>query len=712
MVYVAARWPALVKEAVLLGVRTRGGRRRDHGRALPVPPGLGPGEPRGERRRAGPGRAAARREAPAAHRRGRPGAGGPGAPGPGPADAGGPHAPGAGQPGRDPQARRLGRGPAAARSGRRGRLPGPAATTTSRPSRTTGVLENAAISQEENPAPGVVWYADGQLHLDHTVLAVEGLKDMTRIGNGVVYGDEEGRVVYAADDGSREVLGHKDPEVPVAATDETGWAAWVETGGDQPRLVVKEAATGNDVSSTVGGRRRAGGRRGRRRRLLRRRRGRARAGPGRGPAVRPVAPADLLDVRSRIRAFQVDEDTIERRPVLLRRRVPGPGGGRRALPRRQPRGHPPAGLGRRSRSTTPAPASELPNGVPDGDHVVTFAPGSRVTVTYVVAPAGQSPGHELELRTCELDHDRGVHGRRPDPQPGRYAGAGTLRAWETRTSSARSTSSAPARSPATRWRSSTTPTTSTTRGCSCSRSGPTCPRRRSCCARPPTRPTTGCGSSPPAGSCRSPATRRWAARTRGSKQGVRRAASTSCRSARAGLVTIERGERLAFAGAAAAAGRPGRATRTSTTSPGRCGSRRDDIVDSKWCDNGPGWVGVLLRDAQAVLDLRPDPTHVRRLGHRRRRPLDRRRPASGDADVEVRAFDMTVEDPVTGSLNASLGQWLAGTRLPEQYVAAQGTAIGRRRPGAREAGGEHGVGGRRHRHDAPWGGHDLVGARR
>ena len=108
--------------------------------------------------------------------------------------------------------------------------------TTARPTPPDdGALENAAISREENPAPGVVWYADGQLHLDHTVLAVEGLRDMTRVGNGVVYGDDEGRVVYAADDGSREVLGHKDPEVPVAATDETGWAAWVETGEDQTR---------------------------------------------------------------------------------------------------------------------------------------------------------------------------------------------------------------------------------------------------------------------------------------------------------------------------------------------------------------------------------------------------------------------------------------------------------------------------------------------
>ncbi|MEJ7832872.1 MAG: PhzF family phenazine biosynthesis protein, partial [Nocardioides sp.] len=52
-----------------------------------------------------------------------------------------------------------------------------------------------------------------------------------------------------------------------------------------------------------------------------------------------------------------------------------------------------------------------------------------------------------------------------------------------------------------------------------------------------------------------------------------------------------------------------------------------------------------------------------------------------DADVEVRAFVPSMgigEDPVTGSLNAGIGQWLAGDRLPAAYVASQGTAIGRR----------------------------------
>jgi PhzF family phenazine biosynthesis protein len=55
-------------------------------------------------------------------------------------------------------------------------------------------------------------------------------------------------------------------------------------------------------------------------------------------------------------------------------------------------------------------------------------------------------------------------------------------------------------------------------------------------------------------------------------------------------------------------------------------------------------------------------------------------PAGSECAVEVRAFCPSigiVEDPVTGSLNASIGQWLAGDRLPASYVAAQGTALGR-----------------------------------
>ncbi|WP_106850432.1 PhzF family phenazine biosynthesis protein [Blastococcus sp. Marseille-P5729] len=104
----------------------------------------------------------------------------------------------------------------------------------------------------------------------------------------------------------------------------------------------------------------------------------------------------------------------------------------------------------------------------------------------------------------------------------------------------------------------------------------------------------------------------------------------------------------------------------------------DDVLAASWCDNGPGWVGLLLGDADAVLDLRPDWSafadyKIGVIGPCR---------TGGTADYEVRAFCPQfgiLEDPVTGSLNASLAQWLIGEgRAPERYVAQQGTAMKRR----------------------------------
>ena len=102
----------------------------------------------------------------------------------------------------------------------------------------------------------------------------------------------------------------------------------------------------------------------------------------------------------------------------------------------------------------------------------------------------------------------------------------------------------------------------------------------------------------------------------------------------------------------------------------------DEIVDSQWVDNGPGWVAVLLSDARAVLELEPgtDDLNVGVAGPE---------PAGHDAQFEVRAFfpvdGTTREDPVTGSLNASLAGWLlASGRASAPYTAAQGTALGRR----------------------------------
>ncbi|MCW2845884.1 MAG: phenazine biosynthesis protein PhzF family [Nocardioides sp.] len=103
----------------------------------------------------------------------------------------------------------------------------------------------------------------------------------------------------------------------------------------------------------------------------------------------------------------------------------------------------------------------------------------------------------------------------------------------------------------------------------------------------------------------------------------------------------------------------------------------DEMVDAAWVDNGPGWVAVLLRDADAVLALRPD---YAAFGELEIGVVGPHAPGA-DADVEVRAFVPTMgigEDPVTGSFNAGVAQWLAGDRLPSSYVAAQGTVLGRR----------------------------------
>jgi PhzF family phenazine biosynthesis protein len=145
----------------------------------------------------------------------------------------------------------------------------------------------------------------------------------------------------------------------------------------------------------------------------------------------------------------------------------------------------------------------------------------------------------------------------------------------------------------------------------------------------------------------------------------------------AGMLRIDRGARLAFEAPPLLREGPvdeddlGRITAALRIN-------RTDVVDARWADNGPGWVVVLLRDAHDVLALEPDLT---RFDDLEVGVAGLWRDSGSDADVEVRAFvpgDAIGEDPVTGSLNASLGQWLAGSLLPEEYVAAQGTAIGRR----------------------------------
>ena len=106
--------------------------------------------------------------------------------------------------------------------------------------------------------------------------------------------------------------------------------------------------------------------------------------------------------------------------------------------------------------------------------------------------------------------------------------------------------------------------------------------------------------------------------------------------------------------------------------------RPDSIVASSWVDNGPGWLAVLLRSRDEVLAVRPDYSILSGLRVGIVGAWDKLKDGS-DAQFEVRAFTAGgYEDPVTGSLNAGLAQWLIGTGVaPSTYVASQGTALGR-----------------------------------
>jgi PhzF family phenazine biosynthesis protein len=101
------------------------------------------------------------------------------------------------------------------------------------------------------------------------------------------------------------------------------------------------------------------------------------------------------------------------------------------------------------------------------------------------------------------------------------------------------------------------------------------------------------------------------------------------------------------------------------------------VRDLEWIDNGPGWVGVLMDSAEEVLAIQPDWSAAAGMDIGVVGPY----PEGSECAVEVRAICPgagIAEDPVTGSLNAGIAQWLAGDRLPTSYVASQGTALGRR----------------------------------
>ena len=169
-----------------------------------------------------------------------------------------------------------------------------------------------------------------------------------------------------------------------------------------------------------------------------------------------------------------------------------------------------------------------------------------------------------------------------------------------------------------------------------------------------------------------------------------------------GLVTLKQtGERWAFA--APPLNRQDIAAEDLATVLAALGLEASEVIAAQHLNNGPHWLGLLVSDVDTVLALEPDHAALKKLGTkvgvaaRRQAPdggLIRRanrearafttsntRIANDPTDLEVRAFAAPVgiaEDPVTGSLNASLAQWLmADGHMPPSYSARQGTMLGR-----------------------------------
>lgn len=132
------------------------------------------------------------------------------------------------------------------------------------------------------------------------------------------------------------------------------------------------------------------------------------------------------------------------------------------------------------------------------------------------------------------------------------------------------------------------------------------------------------------------------------------------------------------------------------------GLQARQIEAAQLLDNGPLWLALLLTDMDTVLALQPDHQAIAKLkleigvcavqrepsqglliqrASREAQAFASARPPAAETALEVRAFTAPIgvlEDPVTGSLNASLGQWLiAEGRLPKRYTAYQGQNLGR-----------------------------------
>jgi PhzF family phenazine biosynthesis protein len=143
----------------------------------------------------------------------------------------------------------------------------------------------------------------------------------------------------------------------------------------------------------------------------------------------------------------------------------------------------------------------------------------------------------------------------------------------------------------------------------------------------------------------------------------------------AGLVRIKRdASGLAFAAPPLVRSGPASAEDTARVAAA-LGVDPGEMLAVEWVDNGPGWITALFESAERVLELRPGALEfdLGAVGFH---------PPGSEAAIELRAWapvnGLAAEDPVTGSLNASVAQWLLGNgRLTAPFVARQGNAIER-----------------------------------
>ncbi len=106
------------------------------------------------------------------------------------------------------------------------------------------------------------------------------------------------------------------------------------------------------------------------------------------------------------------------------------------------------------------------------------------------------------------------------------------------------------------------------------------------------------------------------------------------------------------------------------------GLASEEVLDASWLVNGPQWIGLRLASAERVRAVEVDQAGLRGLDLGVVGP----HPDGSEVQFEVRGLipgDAVPEDPVTGSLNAGLAQWLMDTgQAPDRYLAAQGAAVG------------------------------------